>query len=378
MAIWNLAKAAGKQMKFLGIGEKEANAMEKYVHENVGGKLSEKALRRDYWDKNLSSSYEDRYFKEQRKFAQKNRTNEANEKRRDDNIASRVQKHKAALERESKASIANALEENGITVNKAPVGRTAPTKEIHKSSRERRKEILDDMNAGKTSTIPEEPEVPQKKESNGHRRRREKQERKEKARAEVEERRKQKAQSAPIETHSDASPELGLKTPGKAMEGAQEKAVEKAEGDKSTISGGENSSPKISGFSYDEEFGTKLDGMAKDKSRNRAERYASKRAAQSYREYTDQYADWAKDGAPDQEKLAALNKKYGVSGDKDKMEEHFINRASKPGVGDYIGGYDAIPVATSSVVLGGAVSSVFSNKGQRSNADLYGDPFTGQ
>jgi hypothetical protein len=131
-------------------------------------------------------------------------------------------------------------------------------------------------------------------------------------------------------------------------------------------------------FTYDEEFGAKLDEMANDKSRNRAERYASKSASRSYREYTDQYADLAKDGTPDPEKLSALNKKYGVSGDASEMQDSFLKKASNPGVMDYVGGYDVVPVATSSVVLGGAVSSVFGNKGQRSNADLYGDPFAGQ
>ena len=69
-----------------------------------------------------------------------------------------------------------------------------------------------------------------------------------------------------------------------------------------------------------------------------------------------------------------INSRYGI--ETGNAKNYFKEQAQQsPDVGDYIMGYHVPQYAAGGAVLWGAVSSVFSNRGQMSNSQLYGSPF---
>ncbi len=100
-----------------------------------------------------------------------------------------------------------------------------------------------------------------------------------------------------------------------------------------------------------------------------ADRFKFGRIRDSYHNYMAEIDQ----AGGNQEKIAKVRNKYGMNNATDSPEEHFKAKANEDATTmDWIRGNHVPQYAAGSLMLGGAVAACFSNKGQMSNSELYG------
>lgn len=100
-----------------------------------------------------------------------------------------------------------------------------------------------------------------------------------------------------------------------------------------------------------------------------ADRFKFGRIRDSYHNYMAEIEE----AGGNQEKIAKVRDKYGMKNATDSPDEHFKAKANEDATTmDWIRGNHVPQYAAGSLMLGGAVAACFSNKGQMSNSELYG------
>ena len=124
------------------------------------------------------------------------------------------------------------------------------------------------------------------------------------------------------------------------------------------------------GYQINEDVADELSKYAEDKGLNNARRYAARKTNERMHNFVDEMNE----ARGDAEKVQAVRDRYGLSAT-DRADEFFANRGKNPTMMDYVNGYHMPQYAAGIAVGGGAIASVFSNRGARTNTELYGNPF---
>ena len=102
-----------------------------------------------------------------------------------------------------------------------------------------------------------------------------------------------------------------------------------------------------------------------------ADRHKLERVRDSYQNYMAEI----KEANGNQEEIAKVRDKYGIKGQSGPVD-HFTAKANEDATTmDWMMGNHVPQYGAGSLMLGGAVAACFSNKGQMSNSELYGQNF---
>ena len=102
-----------------------------------------------------------------------------------------------------------------------------------------------------------------------------------------------------------------------------------------------------------------------------ADRYKLERVRDDYQNYMAEIGE----ANGNQEEIAKVRDKYGIKGQSGPVD-HFTAKANEDATTmDWMMGNHVPQYAAGSLMLGGAVAACFSNKGQMSNSELYGQNF---
>lgn len=196
------------------------------------------------------------------------------------------------------------------------------------------------------------------------------------------------AQAEKIAQDMDLSGEVSVSRPNAENNTASTKNIDNESSNIETSpdkpqSGGEASTSKISGSSgtlnLNELGQTGLSALDKAaKTKGRAGNYSYNRITNEFQEVIAQMQQVRNDiinGKASSKDLQKLMNKYGKTDE--EVKQYFINQIERgPSTMDYIYGYKVPQAITGVTLLGGMISMALgNNKGQKTNAELYSNPF---